>query len=372
MRFTIERDALADAVAWTARSLPSRPAVPVLAGILLEVGDQLTLSSFDYEVSARVSVDITAAESGTVLVSGRLLSEITRSLPDQPVEVFLDGARVVLRCGSSRFTLLTLPVEDYPSLPPMPAPAGTVPGDAFAAAVNQVAVAASRDDTLPMLTGVRMELDGSTITLAATNRFRLAVRELWWKPERDDLSAVALVHARTLADTAKALAGRSVSVALSGAGDGGDGMIGLEGGGRRTTSRLLDREFINFRSKFPTEFTGTAEVEVAPLLAAAKRVALVAERNTALRLAFNEGELVLEAGSGEEAEAFEAVEAKLDGEPIQLGFNPQYLLDGVGAVGTSHARFSFTGPTKPTVISDRPGDGGAPPDYRYLVMPLRF
>src|SRR5690606_23298830 len=222
---------LADAVAWTARSLPVRPSVPVLAGMLLDAGEadggRLKLSSFDYEVSAQVSVDIDVEEPGTTLVSGRLLAEITRNLPPQTVEISTDGAKVVVSCGSAKFTLLTLPVEDYPTLPAMPGATGTIGSDVFAAAVAQVAVAAGRDDTLPMLTGVRVEIEGDRLTLASTDRYRLAVREIGWKPQDPELSAVALVPAKTLADTAKSLtSGAEVSVALS-TGEGAEGMIGF-------------------------------------------------------------------------------------------------------------------------------------------------
>ncbi len=189
MKFRVERDVLADAVAWTARTLPVRPPVPVLAGLLLEVdpngGQTLTLSSFDYEVSAAVSVEIAASEGGRTLVSGRLLAEITRSLPAQPVDIVTEGARMVVTCGTARFTLPTLPVDDYPTLPEMPAASGLVGSDAFATAVAQVAIAAGRDDTLPVLTGIRVEIEGSRLTLAATDRYRLAVRELTWQPGGD-------------------------------------------------------------------------------------------------------------------------------------------------------------------------------------------
>jgi len=197
MKFRVERDVFAEAVAWAARSLPPRPPVPVLAGLLLEVGADtgLALSSFDYEVSAHAQVDVSVAEPGKTLVSGRLLAEISRSLPAQPVDVAVEGARVVVSCGTARFTLPTLPVDDYPTLPEMPAVAGTIGADVFAAAVSQVAVAAGRDDTLPVLTGVRIEIEGDRVTLAATDRYRLAVRELRWQPEQTGMSAVALVPA---------------------------------------------------------------------------------------------------------------------------------------------------------------------------------
>ena len=153
--------------------------------------------------------------TGQALVSGRLLAEITRSLPPHPVDVALDGARLTISCASARFTLPTMPVEDYPRLPDMPATAGTVDGTLFATAVAQAAVAAGRDDTLPMLTGVRVEIVGDKLTLAATDRYRLAVRELEWQPT-SDLDVQVLVPARALADAAKSLAGHDeLTIALS-------------------------------------------------------------------------------------------------------------------------------------------------------------
>src|SRR5438105_8009839 len=184
VKFRVERGALADAVAWTAKSLPSRPSVPVLAGVMLRVSQgRLTVSGFDYEVSSQVSTDVQADADGAALVSGRLLAEITKALPAKPVDVAAVGSHLELVCGSARFTLPTMPVEDYPTLPEMPATAGTIDASTFAAAVSQVAIAAGRDDTLPVLTGVRIEIDGDTLALLATDRYRLAVRELQWRPD---------------------------------------------------------------------------------------------------------------------------------------------------------------------------------------------
>ncbi|WP_304452601.1 DNA polymerase III subunit beta [Nocardiopsis sp. YSL2] len=377
MKFRVERDVLADAVAWTARTLPTRPSVPVLVGVLLDAGEfdgrqQVRLAGFDYEVSTQAAVDVEVDEPGQVLVPGKLLAEITRNLPPQVVEVATDGPKVVVSCGSAKFTLTTMPVEDYPTLPEMPGVSGTVGSDAFAAAVSQVAVAAGRDDTLPMLTGVRVEIEGETITLASTDRYRLAVRELTWKPENPELSAVALVPAKTLHDTAKSLtSGAEVSVALS-SGDGGEGMIGFEGGGRRTTTRLLDGEFPKYRALLPDSFNTVAEVSRSEFVEAVKRVSLVAERNTPLRLAFSQGRLVLEAGTGEDAQAVEVLEADLDGEDIQIAFNSGFLLDGLGAIGTDLARLHFTTSTKPAILTGKPAEEGASAQYRYLIMPVRL
>ena len=161
MKFRVDRDVLADAVAWAARSLPVRPSVPVLSGLLIEASDDgLVLSTFDYETSARATLSAEVADEGKALVCGRLLSDICRSLPAKPVEMVLDGARVSLTCGSARFSLQTMPVEDYPALPDMPAATGTVSSDVFAHAVQQAVTAAGRDDMLPVLTGVRIEISG--------------------------------------------------------------------------------------------------------------------------------------------------------------------------------------------------------------------
>lgn len=374
MRFRVDRDVLAEAVTWTARSLPTRPPVPVLAGVRIDVDDAgvVQLSSFDYEVSARSEIAADVSEKGTVLVSGRLLAEISRALPAKPVEMVLDGTKVSVTCGASRFTLLTMPVEDYPALPAMPDVIGTVAGDQLAEAVAQVTVAASRDDTLPLLTGVRMEIEGDTMALLATDRYRLALRELRWTPARTDISQVALVRARTLNDAAKSLGGSDqVTIALS-TGAGVD-LIGFEAGGRHTTSLLVDGDYPAVRRLFPDETPIHAVVDKASLTEAARRVALVAERNTPIRLAFSEGQVVLDAGQGDDAQASEALEATLVGEDITVAFNPQYLLDGLGAIATPLVRLSFTHPNKAVEFTGQAQpDGDDDKSYRYLLVPIRF
>jgi DNA polymerase-3 subunit beta len=375
VKFRVERDVLADAVTWVARGLPARPPVPVLAGLLLEASDDgtLTLSAFDYEVSARITVAAEVSEPGTALVLGRLLADISRNLPARPVEVSASGSKVVVTCGSSRFSLLLMPAEDYPTLPHAPAPTGTVDGHLFTQAVGQVSVAADRGDTLPILTGVRVEIDGERMTLLATDRYRLAMRELTWSPTESDASHVVLVPARTLSDTARSLgASGSVDLAIGGAA-GGDGLVGFEAGQRRTTTRLLDGEYPKVSSIFPTSSDTEAVIATAELTEAVKRVALVAERNTPVRLRFGEGSVVIEAGTGEDAQASEAVEASVTGPDVEIAFNPHFLLDGLGAVGTAHTRLSFTQPSRPAVLTGQDAVDSAPDlSYRYVLMPVRF
>jgi DNA polymerase III subunit beta len=375
VKFRVERDVLAEAVTWVARGLPARPPVPVLAGILMQADDDgtLTLSAFDYEVSAKITVAAEVAEAGTVLVLGRLLADISRNLPDRPIDVATDGSKVQVTCGSSRFSLLMMPADDYPTLPASPEPSGSIDGHLFTQAVAQVSIAADRGDTLPILTGVRVEIEGDTMTLLATDRYRLAMRELHWNPTATDASHVVLIPARTLSDTARSLgASGSIDVAL-GTAAGGDGLVGFEAGQRRTTTRLLDGEYPKVSSIFPTTSETESVIRTADLVEAVKRVALVAERNTPVRLRFSEGQVAIEAGAGDDAQASEAVEAVLTGPEIEIAFNPTYLLDGLGAVGTAYSRISFTQPSRPAVLSGQAEeDGEADTSYRYVLMPVRF
>ena len=233
-------------------------------------------------------------------------------------------------------------------------------------------MAASRDETLPILTGVRMEIEGDVLTLLATDRYRLAMRTLPWRPSAPGISATALVRARTLSEVSKAL-GAAGDVTLALATGGSTELIGFEAGGRRTTSLLVDGEYPKVRALFPAESPSHAVVSTSLLVEAVRRVALVAERNTPVRLGFSEGVVTLEAGQGEDAQASEAVECAFDGEEFSIAFNPQFLLDGLGALSTPFARLSFTQPTKPAVISGQAeGEGEDDGSYRYLLMPVRF
>jgi DNA polymerase-3 subunit beta len=429
MKFQVDRDALAEALAWVARALPSRPVVPVLSGLRLEAADGLTLSCFDYEVSATAQIDAEVAEPGTVIVPGRLLAEITRSLPALAVEFSTDDDVVNVICGSAEFALFTLPADEYPALPAAPPLAGTMDGGLLAAAISQVGPAASRDDTLPMLTGVCLDIDGDTLTLAATDRYRLAVRAAPWHPVRPGLRAAALVPARTLADAARAMTpGTPVEIAFETGPEAGpsrprggdaeprpaEGMISFTIGGRQLTTRLIGGEFIRYRSRFPAEFGGRAEVPGALFTDAVRRVSLVADRASPVRLRFSPGSVLIEAQTEGRARAVETVRADFAGSEPVIAFNPHYLLDGLtaalvptpadpaapaapAAADTASAgdddaggaaapaeptdpglvSIEFTSPAKPALITRVPapggGDGtpGQPPDFRYLVVPLR-
>lgn len=375
MKLRVDRADLADVTGWVARNIPQRPSVPVLAGIkLTATAGTLTAEGFDYEVSTQASINALGGDPGTVLVSARLLAEITKALPNKPVDLATVGAHLELVCGSARFTLPTMPVEDYPGLPSMPQPVGTIDAALFAAAVAQTAVAAGRDDTLPMMTGVRIEIVGDRVALLATDRYRLAVREFEWKPTQADFTAKALIPGKTLTEVAKTLGAGAgtVTLALSDTAH-GEGLIGFEAGGRRMTSRLLDgANYPPVRSLFPSEHNAAAVVPVGQLTEVVKRVALVAERATPVLLSFTADGLVVEAGGSEEARASEATDiTSFTGDPLTVGFNPQYLLDGLAHLGTAHARITFVDAHKPAVITPADADGQAVDGHRYLIMPIR-
>lgn len=376
MKLRVDRDVLAEAVTWTARSVPARPPVPVLAGVRLEAKDaSLVLASFDYEVSAHCEVPADVEEDGVVLVSGRLLADIAKALPSKPVELEVEGTKVTVSCGSSRFSLAAMAADDYPALPVMPGVAGTVDAHDLAQAVGQVSIAASRDETLPLLTSVQMEVDGDAITLMATDRYRLAVREMTWAPQDSSLSTHALLKARTLSDVAKSLTSSGdVTVALTEAGSTTSGLIGFEAGGRRTTSLLTDGDYPPVLRLFPEQTTIHATVGREELIAAVRRVSLVADRSTPIHMSFTEGNLALDAGqSSDDAQASEQLVAHLDGEDIQTAFNPGYLVDGLGAINQPYVRLDFTHPSKPAVLTGMDSIGGEEdPSFRYLIMPIRF
>ena len=384
LKFRLVRESFADAVSWVAKNLPTRPAVPVLSGVLLSGSDDgLTISGFDYEVSAEAQVPAEIASPGSVLVSGRLLSDITRALPNKPVDFYVDGNRVALNCGNARFSLPTMAVEDYPTLPALPEETGTLPADLFTEAISQVAIAAGRDDTLPMLTGIRVEISGDTVVLAATDRFRLAVRELTWSAS-PDVEAAVLVPARTLAEAAKAgTDGSDVRLSLgAGTGVGKDGLLGISGNGKRSTTRLLDAEFPKFRQLLPAEHTAVATINVAELTEAIKLIALVADRGAQVRMEFSDGMLRLSAGADDVGRAEEDLPVDFVGEPLTIAFNPTYLTDGLGSVHSERVSFGFTTPGKPALL--RPASDGDshptgtgpfaafPTDYVYLLMPVRL
>ncbi len=390
MKIRLERDVMAEAVAWAARSLPNRPSVPILAGLLIRAdAEGVELSSFDYETSARIHVAAEVEEPGQALVSGRLLADIARSLPNRPVEISSQEARLELVCGSARFTLQTLPVDDYPALPEMPSSTGTVKSDEFAQAVSQVVVAAGRDELLPVFTGVRVEIDGDRLSLLATDRYRMALKELKWNPSVAQESGAALIPAKVLSETAKSMtAGDIITISLASSGHAAgpgssDGLAGFRGEGpagtRAVTTRLLDGEFPKVRHLMSVQPTVTVRCSTNDLIASVKRVALVAERNTPLRMLIEDDHVALEAATGDQAQASEAIQATVEnhrGGELAItaaGFNPHYLSDALTALDTPYVNFSFTAAGKPCLVTGLAAVDGEPlTDYRHVIMLMRL
>ncbi len=375
MKFRIDRTGFADAVHTVARRLPSRPPMPILAGVKLDTADNiLTVSGFDYEVSTVVHVQADTLDAGTVIVSGKLLADITKALPQKPVEVTVDGSTVRIVCGTAKFSLPTLNADDYPTLPAMPATTGELPVDLFAEAVTQVAVAAGKDESLPMLTAIKTHVVDGVLTLAATDRFRLAVRKVTeWTDDVD-----ALLPARTLGDVA-----RTLPAGLSTVGFGADdGLWGVDTGSTHTTMRMLDVEFPQYQRLIPTEHTSVAVVDVAGLMSVVKRAGLVAERGAQVRLSFTEGQVTVSAGGSDAGSAEESLPVDYAGNDITIGFNPGYLLDGLHTITVERVLFGFSTPARPATLRPFDGDlhqlssgeGFVAPDtdFVYLLMPVRL
>lgn len=376
MKLRLEHAPFAAAVADAARALPARPPAPVLAGLKLEAAaGQLTVAAFDYEVSAQATLAADIAKAGSVLVPGRLLSDITRTVKGKnPVELDLVGPRLVLTSRSTRYTLHTLPLEEYPSLPKLGDASGTATGRDLAHAVAQVACAAGRDDTLPVLTGIHLTVADGKLTLAATDRYRFAVCSVDFTSTSDTTDGQAVIPAKALLDSAKMLAdAEQVELALPTS----QGVFGMAGPARSTTMRALEGQLPDYKKLWPTEFEATAVVDSEELTAAVKRVALVAERGQPVQLHFSQGALSLTAGSSDDAQARDRIDADFDtvtGTPLTIAFNPAFLLDGLSAIDAEAIKFAIVGPTKPALLTgaNKNGDVLGDDALDYLLMPIRL
>ena len=374
MKFVIEQNRLVDVVNWVSRSLSTRPIQTALLGIVIEAeGGQVTLSGSDLETASRASTEAEITTPGKVLVPGKLLADISRSLPNKPVTIQLDGTRVLVNSGSAKFTLPLLPINEYPNLPEMPEILGSIDAENFAHAVAQVASAAGKDDSLPSLTGIHVEVNGENITMAATDRYRLAVRELTFSPAKPNTEAVALIRARTLIDATKTLtAAKNINISLAPT-TSNDRLAGFQSDSKSTTTRLLDGTFPPYRHLIPQESLTTTVIEVAPFLDAVRRVALVTDKTIPLKLTFAGNSVTLEAGGGDEAQANEVFEIQKTGEDLNIAFNPNYLLDGLHAVSAPYAQISFNTSGKAAILMGKQSlDGPTIENFRYLLMPTKF
>ena len=389
VRIRAAKDDLAGAVSWVARNLPARPTQPILRGMIFLADDNgLQLAGYDYEVSTQIRISAEVDEPGRFAVNGKLVSDIVSKLPNKQVEMHFDGTKVIVRCGSSRFELPSLTLEDYPQLPEAPAATGTVDAALLAEAIGQVAVAAGKDESLPMLTGIRMETEGNEVTLAATDRFRLAVRSFEWEQVPEGETKL-LIPAKTFAETARTLDTTSSEPVTLAFGDGSDnrevgseGLLAILADPRRTTTRLLDAEFPKFRPLLPKQHSSMAVARVDQLQDAIRRVCLMADHGAQIRMDFSDGQVVLSAHGDEVGHAEETVTCNFYGEPLLIAFNPQYLLEGLSAVRSHRVLLGFTQPSRPAILIPEPedipelGEDGFYPtpetDFTYLLMPVRL
>ena len=378
MKFHVNRDVFSEAVSFVVKLLPQRNPQPILAGVLIEATDAgLSLSAFDYEASARTTIEATVDEPGTILVHGRLLSEIASRLPNAPIQIEVDDdGGILLSCGSARFTLSSMPVQEYPAIPEVSGESGLVPAEDFATAIAQVAFAASRDDVTPVLTGVQLEVSGTTLSLVATDRYRVALREIPWGggSTASDEPAAALVPARTLTEVGKTFAhGGDISIAFSGSGD--REIIAFSSGNKTVTSLLIKGNFPPVRRLFPEATEHHAVVNTADLAEAVRRVSLVLDRSAPLRFTFTTDSVSMDASGTEQARASESVDAHLIGEDVTLGLNPQYLLESLGAVRSEFARITFTSSENanklsPVLVTPQTSvDKAAGESFKYLLQP---
>ena len=372
MKVEIDTAALADAVAWTSRVIDARPSNPILAGVKLEAIDgTLQFSAFNYEISARHHIEAGVDEAGSVLVQGKLLADITKSLRSEKTYLVTDGSTLTITSGKSKFTLQLMPDTEYPDLPVVPAMLGQVDAPTFVQAVNQACVAVSREENRPVLTGVRMQFQGDKVVMTSTDRFRLARATFTWTPQNPDVDTTTLVRGSLLKDVARAL-DEHQNIRLDFDAD-SPTLLGFENAGRVSTSQLIDGEVPAVDRLVADEYPIQAVVNKQDLLDAISRVALVAERNAPIRMTFTGQEVALSAGSVDEAQANETLDIDMDGDDITVAFNPSYLKEGLSAVTEPFVRIKMTTPVKPVEFNgQQEADSDESMDYRYLLVPMRF
>ena len=376
MKFQVNRDVLSEAVSFAVRLLPQRTTTPVLGGILIEAdANTVRLSVFDHEVSAQVEIIAQVETLGRTLVPGRLLSDIATKLPNAPVEFKLEGTKVHVACGTTKFALPIMDVAAYPTLPEIPVVSGVVAGDVLATAINQAAAAAMKDDVQPIYTAIQIETTGDELSLLATDKYRMALVEVAWKANPGAEGASVLVPSKTLQEVAKTFANQG-DVSLSIINNEERQMVAFQANNRSVTALLIKGNYPPIKTMFSTEVENYSVVSKQDLLESTRRVMLVVQRDHPIKYTFGESTISLESIGNEVAEASESISAELNGEENTLSLKPQYLIDGLAGVHTEFVKIGFTrnheNPNKPSpvlITSHSAKEKSDADNYRYLLQP---
>jgi DNA polymerase III subunit beta len=362
LKVTISRDDLAGAAGIVARGLSSRSAVQVLTGILIEVEEgRLTLAATDMEVSLRATVSGDVAGQGKVVVPGRLLADLIRLLPDDHVSLSYEVGEGVLAVSSGSYAsrVNVFSAEDFPRLPALDVPLHTIDVGALLGTIEKVARAASRDESRPVLTGILVRFDGAKLIMAATDSYRLSVKETELRESGPELEAI--IPARALQELARLAAGSdTVGLGVH------ENHVVFSAGDVWLTSRRIDGQFPNYKQLLPETFEAELTVAREPLLEVVRRAAVLAQRNQPLRLGFAEGELTVSAQTQDVGEARESIQVGYTGEALEIGFNPDFLRDGLEAVTGDAVQLKLINPLRPAVIAS-PEES-----FWYLIMPIRL
>jgi DNA polymerase III subunit beta len=376
VKFEVNKDVFSEAVSFAVKLLPQRTTLPILSGVLIVAkSNGVTISSFDYEVSAKTSIAADVTDQGTALVSGRLLADIAQRLPGESVTCEVKGSAVSVTSGSAKFSLATMPVEEYPSLPDVTGITGTVDGADFSSAVGQVSPAASRDDVTPVITGVLCDVTPTGLSMMATDRYRVAARQLSWDGAALDAEGLqALIPSRTLAEIGKTFA-HAPSVTVTIATGGERELVAFSSAERTVTSLLIKGSFPPVQKLFPESSPNYAVVNTNDLIEATRRVALVLDREAPLRYSFTADGVALEALGSEQAQASETIDGHLVGDDCVVSLKPQFLIDGLSATHSEFVRIAFTktdNPNKPgpvLITAQKASDGDDSHNYKYLLQP---
>jgi DNA polymerase-3 subunit beta len=375
LKFQVNRDVLAEAVAFAARMLQSKPTSQVLSGMrLVADANSLQVSVFDHDVSAQTDVVANVEKSGTALVSGKLLNDIIGRLPNQPVTLVVEGTKAVLTCGTSKFELATLPIEQYPTLPPIPPVTGTIEGDAFISAIRRVSVASAKESTRAFQKGIQIKATPTAVTLTAADPNRIARCQVQWLGKNVSEETSAVVLTKTMQDIEKTFANLG-EINISIAPDGG--MVAFQAKNRIVTTVVLNIDnYPDIDQYFPTNLEESVVINKQDLIDATRRVELVVnESEDTIRYAFEEGSVNLDSTSSEH-NATESVQATLNGNPTSLRFKPWLFHDGLSQITSEFVKIEFTKNQRdntrpgPIIMSSQTSKDAASPDtYRYLLNP---